>query len=71
MEHKLEDPNPKSKTFRLSVCVASRREAVPLRGSKLRVAFRRKVQNLKSKIASQTSMIDGYSLISPQVSIHK
>ena len=50
MEHKLEDPNPKSKTVRLS---------------------KAEVQNLKSKIASQTSMIDGYSLISPQVSIHK
>ena len=57
MEHKLEDPNPKSKTVRLSVSAASRRGA--------------EVQNLKSQIASQTSMIDGYSLISPQVSIHK
>ena len=64
MEHQPEDPNPKSKTVRLSV---------PLRGSKLRAASLRvaEVQNLKSKIASQTSMIDGYSLISSQVSIHK
>ncbi|MEH2339471.1 hypothetical protein [Nostoc sp.] len=45
MQHKPEDPNPKSKTVRLSIRAVFRREA--------------EVQILKSKIASQTSMIDG------------